>query len=68
MKRDASPAKFTAISLQVFPASLLGVSNVNCQGTMVDESGMIRTQMETLNRSEIVAVYGTPCVIPPVKQ
>jgi hypothetical protein len=30
----------------------------------VDETGMIRNQMETHNRSEIVAVLGTPCAIP----
>jgi coenzyme F420-reducing hydrogenase beta subunit len=28
----------------------------------VNESGMIRTQMETHNRMEMVALLGTPCV------
>jgi hypothetical protein len=31
----------------------------------VDESGMIRTEMGTHNRPEIVAVYGTPFATPP---
>jgi hypothetical protein len=51
MKRDTSKAKFTAIS----PASLLGVFVVYCQRVLVDESEMIRTQMGTHNKSEIVA-------------
>jgi hypothetical protein len=32
---------------------------------LVDESGMNRTQKGMHNRSEIVAVYGTPSAIPP---
>jgi hypothetical protein len=40
-----SSAKFTAISLQVLPASLLGVCAGYCKRALVDESGMIRTQM-----------------------
>jgi hypothetical protein len=31
------------------------------------ESGMIVTQVGKHNRSVMVAVYGTPCVIPPRK-
>jgi hypothetical protein len=31
----------------------------------VYESGMIITQMETNKRSQMVAVNGTPCAIPP---
>jgi len=31
----------------------------------VVESGMIGTQMGTQNGSGMVAVHGTPCVIPP---
>jgi hypothetical protein len=36
-----------------------------CQRALVDESGMIRTQKGTHKRSVMVAVYGTPSVIPP---
>jgi hypothetical protein len=41
---------------EVSSASLLDVSAGNFQRTLVDESGMIRNQMGTHNRSEIVAV------------
>jgi hypothetical protein len=37
-----------------------------CLPALVDVSGMIRTQMGIYNRSEMVAVLGAPCVIPPV--
>jgi hypothetical protein len=47
------------ISRQVSPSSLLD---------LVDESGMTRTQMGKTNRSVMVAVYGTPCVIPTLKK
>jgi hypothetical protein len=40
-----SSAKLTAIPRQVFPDSLLGVSAGTCERALVDESGMIRTQM-----------------------
>jgi hypothetical protein len=43
-ERDTSSEKFTAISRQVPPASLLGVSAGYCQRALVDESGMFRTQ------------------------
>jgi len=52
------------ISRQVYPASLPDVSAGYCQRALVDESGMIRTQMGTHNISEMVAVLGTPCAIP----
>jgi hypothetical protein len=42
--------------LQVSPASLLDVSDDNCQGALAEESGMIRKQMGMYNRSEMVAV------------
>jgi hypothetical protein len=32
----------------------------------MDELGIIRPQMGTHNRSEMVAVHGTPCAISPV--
>jgi hypothetical protein len=57
-------AKFTAISHQVSPALLLRVSVGNCQRALVDESGMVRIQMGTHSRLEMVTVHGTPCVIP----
>jgi hypothetical protein len=63
-KKHTSQVKFIAISRQFSPASLLGVSAGNCLRVLVDESGMIRTQMETHNRSLMLAVHGTPRVIP----
>jgi hypothetical protein len=64
-ERYTSYANFTAISRQVYPASLPDASAGYCQRALVDESRMIRTQMETHNRSEKVAVFGTPYAIPP---
>jgi hypothetical protein len=61
-------AKFTDISRQVSPASLLGVSAGYHQRALVCEPGMIRTQMGKRNRVVMVTVYGTPCAIPPHKQ
>jgi hypothetical protein len=54
-----------AVSLKVSPALLLGVSAVNWQRALVDKSGMNGTQIGTHSRSEMVAVHGTPCMIPP---
>jgi hypothetical protein len=51
-ERDSSSAKFTAIFRHVFPALLPDVSADYCRRALVDESGMIRTQMGTHNRSE----------------
>jgi hypothetical protein len=48
-----------------FPASLLSVSADICKRALVNESRMIRTQMETHNRSEMPAVHGTLSTIPP---
>jgi hypothetical protein len=53
------------ISLQVSPDLLLGVSAGYCQRALVRESGMISTQTRKHNRTEMVAVYGTPCATPP---
>jgi hypothetical protein len=58
MKRDLSYAK-SAISRQVSPASLQGVSAGYCQRVLVDELGMTKTQWEN-KRSDMVAMYGTP--------
>jgi hypothetical protein len=64
-ERDTSSAKFTAISSQVSPDSVLGVLAGTCQKALVDETEIIRTQMGTHNRSEMVAVHGTLYTIPP---
>jgi hypothetical protein len=48
MKRDTSSSKFTAISRQVSHASLLGFSAAYCWGALVDESGMIGTQIRKM--------------------
>jgi hypothetical protein len=61
---DIWSAKFTAISSQVSPSSLSDVSAGYYQEGMVDESGMIRTQMGKHNRSVMVPVLGTPCTTP----
>jgi hypothetical protein len=58
VKIYTSSAKFTAI-LAVSPDSLLGVSAGICQKALVRKSGMIRTQLGTHNRPEMVAVHGT---------
>jgi hypothetical protein len=47
-----SSAKFTTICCQVFSEFLLGVYAGIYQRALVDESGMMRTQMEMHNRSE----------------
>jgi hypothetical protein len=54
-----------AISRQVSPASLLGVSASNFQRALVDESATIGNQMGMHTRSEMVAVKGSPCVSSP---
>jgi hypothetical protein len=59
--------KIDVLSRQVSPASLLGDCRYY-QRTLVDQSGMIRTHMGKYSRSVMVAVYGTPCAIPPRKQ
>jgi hypothetical protein len=50
--RDISTAKFTVISYQASPDSLLAVSSGVFRRALVDESGMIVTQVGTHNRSE----------------
>jgi hypothetical protein len=63
-ERDTSSVKLKAIFRQVTPASLLSISADIFQRALVDESGMIRTQMGKSNRSEMVAVLGTHCAMP----
>jgi hypothetical protein len=53
--------KFHGHYVPSFSALLPDVSAGYCQGRLVDESGVIRMH----NRSEMVAVLGTPCAIPP---
>jgi hypothetical protein len=48
MKEIVRKQNSTAIFRQVSPASLIDFSTGNCKRALVDESGMIRTQMETL--------------------
>jgi hypothetical protein len=55
-------------SPQVSPASVLGVSTGYCRRALLGKSGMMRTLMGTHNRSVMIAVYGTPCAIPPREQ
>jgi hypothetical protein len=54
-----------AISRHASPPSLPDLSAAYCQRPLVDESGMIKTQIGTHNTSEMVALLGTPCAIPP---
>jgi hypothetical protein len=49
---DTSPAKLTDIFAKFLPALLLSVSADIFQRPLVVETGMIRTQMVTHNRSE----------------
>jgi hypothetical protein len=51
-ERHISSAKITAISSQVSLDLLLSISAGLCQRALLDESRMIRTQMETHNRSD----------------
>jgi hypothetical protein len=48
---DTSPEKLTEFIVNFLPASLLGVSAGICQRSLVDETGMFKTQMGTHNRS-----------------
>jgi hypothetical protein len=54
--------------------SVISLQNLSCFATrcltindraLQDESGIVRTQMGKHNRPDMVAVYGTPCAIPP---
>jgi hypothetical protein len=60
MKEILRRQNSVATPRQVSPASLQHVSAVNFQGALVDESGMIRNQIQTHDKSEIVAVQGSP--------
>jgi hypothetical protein len=53
-----------AISCQVL-LLCYQVSSGYCERALVNESGMMVTQMGTHNRLDSVVVPGTPCTIPP---
>jgi hypothetical protein len=65
VKRDVSYAEFTPFPNTFTPASLSYVSAGYFQRSLMDESGVTRTQLVTHNKSEMFAVYGTPWAIPP---
>jgi hypothetical protein len=65
---DTSTAKLTDISHQVFRASLLtSVFTGKCKRALLNESGMIRTQMGTQIRSQNGRSEWDSFTIPPVK-
>jgi hypothetical protein len=55
----------SAIFLQVSPALILGVSAGYYQRALVGASGMVRTNMGKHIRSDMAAVHGMSCAIPP---
>jgi hypothetical protein len=61
LRRQNSPAFFN----KFVPTSLLDVSAAYWHRGLVDESGMIITQMGTQNIPKSVVVLGKPCAIPP---
>jgi hypothetical protein len=63
-ERAVSSAKFTAISRQVSPDMVLGVSSGTCQRALVYESVITGTWGCTIER-KIVAIHGTLWTIPP---
>jgi hypothetical protein len=63
--RDTTSEQVMTISHQASLALLLGVSTGVCKRDLVDESGMIRTQIGMHNRSLMPAVLGTPFAILP---
>jgi hypothetical protein len=65
VRKRYSQAKLSCHFLASFFLIRYLVSAGYCQRDLVDESGMIRTQMRKHNRPLTVAVYGTPCAIPP---
>jgi hypothetical protein len=66
-KRDTLWAKFADISRHVSSASLSGLSAGYFLTVLVRVWGTIRIQMAKNNLSVMVAVYGTPSVMPPRK-
>jgi hypothetical protein len=52
MKEILHRQNSASISRQVSPASLLDVSADNCHRALVDESGLIKNQIETHNTSK----------------
>jgi hypothetical protein len=60
--RDIVPSKLMDISLQVSPC--FTTRSLLFAGVLVNESGMIRTQMGTTVYQKIAAVHRTLCTIP----
>jgi hypothetical protein len=60
-EKYTSLEKYTDI-LAKFPLLRYWMSVLLFDWALVDESGMIRTQMGMHNRSEMVAVQGSPCL------
>jgi hypothetical protein len=56
---------FTATFCEFSPPSLPYVSVGYCERGLVVGIGIMRTQTEMHNRSETVAILGTPCAVPP---
>jgi hypothetical protein len=50
MKKDTCRQNSLTFLAKFLPASLLGVSAGYCQGALVDESGIIRSEMGTRNK------------------
>jgi hypothetical protein len=66
MKEILRMQNSAAISSPTFyPASLLDVSAHNYHKSLLDEPGMIRNQMRTKNKSEMLAVQESPCASTP---
>jgi hypothetical protein len=60
--RDTTAAKFKNISRHLSVSLLRVYCN---QRVLVDESGIIRTQVENTVDHKMTAVHGTLCTIPP---
>jgi hypothetical protein len=65
MKQILRRKNLTAISRHVSPDSVVDVSGGNFQRALICESGIIRTQVGSHNRSEMVVMLGSPCAPTP---
>jgi hypothetical protein len=61
---DVSSENFTATFRQICTDSLLGVCAGIFQRTLVDESDMIKTQIETQTDQKMAAAHGSLCTTP----
>jgi hypothetical protein len=64
MKEVRRKQNSAVISRRASPASLLDIYAGNCQRALVDESVLTRIQTVTHNRSVMVAMQGTTCMVP----